>query len=81
MTDQEIFSKVVGILTPFAKNKEALGSVTAETSILKDLKVNSSRLVDIVLAFEDEFGIEVEDGEADKVRTVGAAVDLIKSKS
>jgi acyl carrier protein len=81
MTDQEIFDKVVGILTPFAKNKEALSSITNETSILKDLKVNSSRLVDIVLAFEDEFDIEVEDGEADKVRTVGAAVDLIKSKN
>ncbi len=77
----EIFNKVVEILKPYARNKEALDSVTAETNILKDLKVNSSRLVDIVLAFEDEFDIEVEDGEADQVRTIGAAVNLIKSKT
>ncbi len=80
MSDTEIFDKVVSILTPYARNKEALNDVTAETSILKDLKVNSSRLVDIVLAFEDEFDIEIADGEADKVRTVGAAVDMIKEK-
>lgn len=77
----EIFNKVLDILKPYARNKEALDSVTDETNILKDLKVNSSRLVDIVLAFEDEFDIEVEDGEADQVRTIGAAVSLIKSKT
>ncbi len=80
MNDKEIFDKVVTILTPYARNKDALSAVASETSILKDLKVNSSRLVDIVLAFEDEFDIEIADGEADKVRTVGAAVDLIKAK-
>ena len=80
MDDKAIFDKVVTILTPYARNKDALSGVAAETSILKDLKVNSSRLVDIVLAFEDEFDIEIADGEADKVRTVGAAVDLIKGK-
>lgn len=81
MNDKEIFDKVVSILTPYARNKDALSAVAAETSILKDLKVNSSRLVDIVLAFEDEFDIEIADGEADRVRTVGAAVDLIKEKA
>ena len=80
MDDKAIFDKVVTILTPYARNKDALSGVASETSILKDLKVNSSRLVDIVLAFEDEFDIEIADGEADKVRTVGAAVDLIKGK-
>ena len=81
MDEKEIFNKVIKILTPYARNKEALETASGETSILKDLKVNSSRLVDIVLAFEDEFDIEVEDGEADKVRTVGAAVELIKAKT
>lgn len=80
MEDKDIFNKVVSILTPYSRNKEALDSVEQETSILKDLKVNSSRLVDIVLAFEDEFDIEIADGEADKVVTVGSAVELIKSK-
>lgn len=80
MTEKEIFDKVVAILSKYVRNKEALDSVTEETTILKDLGVNSSRLVDIVIAFEDEFNIEVGDGEAEQVTSVGAAVKLIKSK-
>lgn len=80
MDDKEIFDKVVKILAPFVKNQDALGSVSNDTDILKDLRVNSSRLVDIILQFEDEFGIEVQDEEADKVQTIGAAVDMIKGK-
>ena len=80
MDEQEIMSKVINILKPYARDKDALDGATKETSILQDLKVNSSRLVDIVLAFEDEFDIEIGDGEADQVRTVGAAVDLISQK-
>lgn len=81
MEEKEVFDKVVKILTPFVRNQEALDGVTKETDILKDLRVNSSRLVDIVLAFEDEFDIEIADEEADKVQTVGAAVDLITQKA
>lgn len=80
MTQEQIFEKVVGILKPFVKNQEALASVAMETSILKDLKINSARLVDVVLEIEDAFGIEVADDEADKVRTVGDAVNLIVSR-
>ncbi len=50
------------------------------TSILEDLKVNSARLVDVVIAFEDEFDIEIEDEDVDSVNTVGDAVTLIASK-
>lgn len=80
MTQEQVFEKVVGILKPFVKNQDALASVAMETSILKDLKVNSARLVDVVLEIEDAFGIEVADDEADKVRTVGDAVNLIVSR-
>ncbi len=73
----EVMKKVVGILTPFVKNADALNNVSMETSILKDLKVNSARLVDIVLEIEDAFGIAVSDEQADQVKTVGDAVSLI----
>jgi acyl carrier protein len=72
---------VVEIVSPFAKDKDALESATLETNILEDLKVNSARLVDVILEFEDEFDIEVEDEDADSVNTIGDAVDLIESKS
>ena len=77
---QEIFAKVVEIIRPFVKNQEALDSVNDNTNILQDLKVNSARLVDIILDFEDEFDIEVDDEDADAVNTVGDAVTLIEAK-
>jgi acyl carrier protein len=77
MENQDIFDKVVGILKPFAKNEEALSGITLETSLMKDLEVNSARLVDIVLEIEDTFDIEVSDDDADQVNTVGDAVNLI----
>ncbi len=80
MSEQEIRDKVVEILKPYAKDAEALASVSLETNILNDLKVNSARLVDVVLAFEDTFEIEVEDEDADAVQTVGDAVRLIQGK-
>jgi acyl carrier protein len=78
--EKQIFDKVVDILRPYAKNPDALASVSQETDILGGLKVNSARLVDVVLAFEDAFGIEVADDDADKVQTVGDAVRLIQGK-
>ena len=80
MEQQEIFNKVVEIIKPFVKNQEALASVDENTNILQDLKVNSARLVDIILDFEDAFDIEVEDEDADAVNTVGDAVRLIAAK-
>jgi acyl carrier protein len=80
MTEEKILEKVVDILKPYAKDAGALASVSLGTNILNDLKVNSARLVDVVLAFEDAFGIEVADDDADKVETVGDAVRLIQGK-
>ncbi len=81
MSQTETFDRVVEILTPYVKNREALAGVSAETSILEDLKVNSARLVDVVLAFEDRFDIEIADTDVDEVNTVGDAVRLICSKA
>ena len=80
MSEQEIQEKVVEILKPYAKDAEALANASLDTNILNDLKVNSARLVDVVLAFEDTFEIEVADEDADAVQTVGDAVKLIQAK-
>lgn len=80
MSREEIFAKVMEIIGRYAKNKEALEGTSEETNILDDLKVNSARLVDVILDFEDEFDIEVDDEDADAVNTVGDAVALIEAK-
>ena len=77
MNQSEVYEKVVGLITPYAKNQDALSSISPESNILEDLEVNSARLVDIVLAFEDDFDIEVEDEAADAIITIGDAVKLI----
>lgn len=80
MDQAEVMERVVKLLTPWAKNPEALEAVAMETNILDDLKVNSARLVDVVIAIEDEFDIEVADEDVDSVNTVGDAVNLIFRK-
>lgn len=80
MTHEEVVQKVLGVLKPYVKNDAALRSASETTNILTDLKVNSARLVDVVLEFEDLFKIEIADADADKVDTVGDAVRLIEAK-
>ena len=71
---------MIKILKPWMKNKKTLTAMSMTTNILKNLKVNSARLVDVVIAFEDEFDIEIADEDVDTVNTVGDAVTLIVSK-
>jgi len=81
MDSAAAFDKVVSIIKPFVKNTAAFGEAKPATRIIEDLGVNSARLVDIILAFEDEFGIEVDDDSADRVRTLGDAVQMILQKT
>ena len=76
----KIFEEMINILRPYAKNQELLAAATMDTHILNDLKVNSARLVDVIIKCEDVYGINVDDDEADKIRTIGDAVKIIKQK-
>ena len=80
MNQDEVFNKIVAILSKYSKADIAADSIGMETSILDDLKINSARLVDIILDFEDEFEIEVDDDDADAVATVSDGVKLIMEK-
>jgi acyl carrier protein len=80
MDRNEVFERVVKIIAPHAKNQQALAQAGRDTHILDDLDVNSARLVDVVLAFEDAFEIAIADEEVDEVETIGQAVDLIVAK-
>lgn len=80
MNEQQVFEKVVGLIKPYARYEEGLKSISKESKILEDLGVNSARLVDIVLAFEDMFNIEIEDDAADDIWTIGDAITLIQTK-
>ncbi len=55
--------------------------VTPEASFVDDLGADSLDTVELVMAFEEEFGVEIPDEDAEKIRTVGDAVKYIEEKS
>jgi acyl carrier protein len=55
--------------------------VTAEASFVEDLGADSLDTVELVMALEEEFGIEIPDEDAEKILTVGKALDYIKEKA
>ncbi|HET7558436.1 MAG TPA: acyl carrier protein [Limnochordia bacterium] len=55
--------------------------VTPEASFVDDLGADSLDVVELVMAFEEEFGLEIPDEDAEKIRTVGDAVNYIKEKT
>ena len=55
--------------------------VTEESSFIDDLGADSLDTVELVMAFEEEFGSEISDSEAEKILTVGDAIKFIESKS
>lgn len=81
MEEQKIYDEFMNIIKVYAKDTALVEKATKETHILNDLKVNSARLVDIIIKCEDVFGIEIDDDDADKIRTIGDAVEIIKSKA
>ncbi len=54
--------------------------VTEEASFIDDLGADSLDTVELVMAFEEEFGSEISDNEAEKILTVGDAIKFIESK-
>ena len=55
--------------------------VTSEASFVEDLGADSLDTVELVMALEEEFGIEIPDEDAEKILTVGKALDYIKEKA
>ena len=55
--------------------------VTAEASFVEDLGADSLDTVELVMAFEEEFGMEIPDEEAEKLQTVGDAIKYIEANS
>ena len=54
--------------------------VTEEASFIDDLGADSLDIVELVMAFEEEFDLEIPDEDAEKIKTVGDAVEYIKGK-
>ena len=53
--------------------------VTGETSFVNDLGADSLDTVELVMEFEDEFDISIPDEDAEKIQTVGQAIDYVEA--
>lgn len=77
MSKEEIFNKIKDLIAEnFDVDKD---KITESTSFIDDLDADSIDLVEFILQLEDEFGSEIPDEEAEKIKTVGDAVSYIDS--
>jgi acyl carrier protein len=74
---QAIEAKVVEIVSEQMGVDKA--EISRETSFINDLNADSLDTVELVMEFEDEFDMSIPDEEAEKIQTVGAAIDYIVS--
>ncbi len=72
---QQIETKVIEIISEQMGVDKA--EITRETSFINDLNADSLDTVELVMEFEDEFDMSIPDEEAEKIQTVGAAVEYI----
>ncbi|HOW17848.1 MAG TPA: acyl carrier protein [Phycisphaerae bacterium] len=74
-TTQEIEDKVFSIVSEQMGVDKA--EISRETSFVNDLNADSLDTVELVMEFEDEFEMSIPDEEAEKIKTVGQAIDYI----
>ena len=66
---KEIIAEQLGI--------KDIAEITNEASFIDDLGADSLDTVELVMAFEEEYGVEIPDEDAEKIRTVQTAIDYI----
>ena len=76
MDDKEIEEKVIAIVAEQMGVDK--GEINRDTNFVNDLNADSLDTVELVMEFEDEFETSIPDEQAEKIQTVGQAIDFIK---
>jgi len=77
MADTDTYSEIKAIIVDLLGADES--KITMEARFREDLEADSLDLVELIMAFEDKFGAEISDEDAQKILTVGEAVRYIDS--
>ena len=77
MSTDEIYAKIKEIIVNMLGVDEA--KVVMEARFREELEADSLDLVELIMAFEDEFGGEISDDEAQQIKTVGQAVEYLNA--
>lgn len=80
MNKDEIIAALKTIIKPYTEETTVLETLSENTDFIKDLKINSANLVDVVLDVEEKFGIEIDNDSMAKMLTVQATIEIIQSK-
>ena len=80
MDRRTILEELKKVLYPYTENKELLQNIDDDTNLVKDLKINSANLVDIIIDAEAKYNIEIDFDSAEKIITVGNCIDAIAEK-
>jgi acyl carrier protein len=80
MERSEIIEKLKQVVQPYVKNQEAFENLTESTDFIRDLKINSANLVDVVLDIEDVFDITIDNEAMEKMLDVQSTLAIISSK-
>lgn len=80
MNKEELITKLKAIVAPYIQDEKAFKNLSEDTDFVKDLKINSANLVDIILDIEDEFNIRLENEDMEKMLDVKSAMSIVTSK-
>ena len=78
MEESDIFSRVKEVIGE-QLGIDDLDTITIETTFIDDLGADSLDVVELIMAFEEEFDMEISEVEAEKISTVGDVVEYIKN--
>ena len=80
MNKEDLINTLKKIVKPYIQDEEGFENLSENTDFIKDLKINSANLVDVILDVEDEFDIIVDNESMEKMLTVKSALEIIEIK-
>ena len=80
MNTEELMTSLKSIVKPYIKSEEGFKNMTEDTDFLKDLKINSANLIDVILDIENAHDIVIDNASMEKMLTVKSAMQIITTK-